>query len=43
VLWLRELAAGEPASLQQILDETGRKARARGITPEILDSLLKGA
>ena len=42
-LWLRELAAGEPSSIQQVLDEVGRKARARGLTPEILDSLLKGA
>ena len=42
-LWLRELAAGEYPSLQQILDEVGRKATARGLTPEMLDSLLKGA
>ncbi len=40
-LWLRELAAGEYPSLQQVLDEAGRKAR--GLTPEMLDSLLKGA
>ncbi len=42
-LWLRELAAGEYPSLQQVLDEVGRKAKDRGLTPEILDSLLKGA
>ncbi len=42
-LWLRELAAGEYPSLQQVLDEVGRKAKARGLTQEILDSLLKGA
>jgi hypothetical protein len=42
-LWLRELAAGEHASLQQVLEEVGRKAQARGLTPEMLDSLLKGA
>ena len=42
-LWLRELVAGEPRSLQQILDEAGRKAQARGLTPEMLESLLKGA
>ena len=42
-LWLRELAAGESPSLQQILDDAGRKAKERGLTPEILDSLLKGA
>ncbi len=42
-LWLRELAAGEYASLQQALDDVGRKAKDRGLTPELLDSLLKGA
>ena len=43
ILWLRELTAGEQRPLQQILDEAGRKAKARGLTPEMLDSLLKGA
>ena len=42
-LWLRELTTGQYPSLQQVPDEVGRKARARGLTPEILDSLLKGA
>ncbi len=42
-LWLRQLAAGEYPSLQQVLDEVGRKAKARGLTAEVLDSLLKGA
>lgn len=42
-LWLRELAGGEYASLQQVLDEVGAKAKARGLTPELLDSLLEGA
>jgi predicted amino acid racemase len=42
-LWLRDLATGQHPSLQQVLDEVGRKAEARGLTPEILDSLLKGA
>lgn len=42
-LWVRELAVRELPSLQQVLDEAGRKARERGITPEILDSLLKDA
>ena len=42
-LWVRELAAGEYVSLEQVLDEAGRKAKAKGLTPEILDSLLKGA
>ncbi len=42
-LWLRELAAGEQTSVQQVLEEVGRKAQDRGLTPEMLDSLLKGA
>ena len=41
-LWLRALAAGQYPSLQKALDEIGRKAEARGLTPEILESLLKG-
>jgi hypothetical protein len=42
-LWMRELAAGEYASLESVLDEVGRKAKARGLTADTLDSLLKGA
>ncbi|QNI32509.1 hypothetical protein H7849_00295 [Alloacidobacterium dinghuense] len=42
-LWLQELTSGEIPSLQQVLDETGRKAQERGLTPEILEALLKGA
>jgi hypothetical protein len=38
-VWLRELTARETPSLQQVLDEAGRKAQERGLTPEILDSL----
>jgi len=41
-LWLRALAAGQYPSLQKTLDEIGRKAESRGLTPEILESLLKG-
>jgi hypothetical protein len=42
-LWVRELMAGEVPSLQQVLDEAGRKAQERGLTPEMLESLLKDA
>lgn len=42
-LWLRELTSGEQKSLQEVLDEVGQKAKARGLTQELLDSLLKGA
>lgn len=42
-LRLRELASGHYPSLQEVLDEVGRKAQAGGLTQERLDSLLKGA
>jgi hypothetical protein len=42
-LWLRELAGSEYPSLQQILDEVRQQAKARGLTPEMLDSIPKGA
>jgi hypothetical protein len=41
-VWLRALAAGQYPSLQKTLDELGRTAEARGLTPEILEALLKG-
>ena len=42
-LWARELATKDYDSLQSILDEIGSKAQGRGLTPEKLASLLKGA
>lgn len=42
-LWLRDLLGGGYSPLQQILDEVGQKAKARGLTPEMLDSILLGA
>jgi len=42
-LWLRDLTAGEHPSLREVLDDVASKAKSRGMTPEILDSLLKGA
>ncbi len=42
-LWLRDLTAGEYPSLRELLDDVASKAKARGLTPEILDGLLKGA
>jgi len=38
-LWLREFAAS-PRPLKVIMDEMSDKARARGLTPEILETLL---
>jgi hypothetical protein len=39
-LRLRELTSGPSRPLKEIMDELGAKAQARGLTPEILDSLL---
>ena len=39
-LRLRELTSGPERPLQQIMDEIGAKAEARGLTPEVLRSLL---
>jgi hypothetical protein len=42
-LWLRDLATAEPATLKEIMSDVSKKAQARGLTPELLESLLKEA
>jgi hypothetical protein len=39
-LRLRELTSRPAKSLKEIMDEIGAKAESRGLTPEILESLL---
>jgi hypothetical protein len=39
-LRLRELTSGPVRPLKEIMDEIGREAESRGLTPEILESLL---
>jgi hypothetical protein len=39
-LRVRELFLSSDASLQQIMDDIGAKAEARGLTPQILETLL---
>lgn len=39
-LRLRELTASPARPLQEIMDEIGARAHARGLTPEILEELL---
>ncbi len=41
-LRLRELTAGPTRPLKEIMDEIGAQAEARGLTPEVLESLLHG-
>ncbi|NUO80417.1 hypothetical protein HUU05_10105 [candidate division KSB1 bacterium] len=38
-LWLREYGSAKP--LNRIMDEVSDKAQARGLTPELLESLLR--
>jgi hypothetical protein len=40
---LKLTAACQGESEEDHFDEAGRKAQARGLTPEMLESLLKGA
>jgi len=40
-LRLRELVQRPPRSLRGIMDEVGAEAAAKGLTPEILESLLR--
>jgi len=39
-LWLKEISATERLSLKEVMDDIGRTAQERGLTPEILESLL---
>jgi hypothetical protein len=40
-LRLRELTAGPTRSLGEIMDDAGQRARDQGLTPELLESLLR--
>jgi hypothetical protein len=40
-LRLRELTAGHARPLKEVMDDIGRNAEERGLTPGILESLLR--
>ncbi len=40
-IWLKEYANFNTVSLKETMDEISRKAKDRGLTPDILDSILK--
>ena len=42
-LWLKDVAMAEPAALKHMMPDLSKKARDRGLTPEILENLLKEA
>ena len=39
--YLRAFTKGETSSLTEIMDELSQKAKSRGLTPDMLDSILK--
>jgi len=39
---LREYARTDATSLKRTMDEIGKRAQEKGLTPELLDSILKG-
>jgi hypothetical protein len=39
-LWLKEIATTDNLSLKEVMDDIGRKAQERGLTSEILESIL---
>ena len=41
VLLLKQYAKSDGESLQETMDDISRKAQARGLTPEILESVLE--
>ncbi len=38
--WLKQYAEGDADSLKRTMDEISRNAQSKGLTPEILESLL---
>lgn len=39
-LRLKEIAAADARPLKEVMDDIGREAQRRGLTPEILESIL---
>ncbi len=39
-LWLRDMGSSNPTSLSSLMDEISDKAAQRGLTPDILESIL---
>lgn len=40
-IWLKEYSRADTSTLQQTMDEISDKAKSRGLTPEILESVLR--
>jgi hypothetical protein len=39
-MWLKEYSASDVGSLKETMDEISRNAQSKGLTPEILESML---
>lgn len=42
-LWLKDVAMADPEALKRLMTDISKKARDRGLSPEILERLLKEA
>ena len=40
-IWLKEYARADATFLKETMDEVSRKAQSRGLTPEVLESILE--
>ena len=40
-IWLKDLGTGGAKSLKETMDEISDNAKARGLTPEVLEEILK--
>jgi hypothetical protein len=40
-IWLKEYARADASSLKETMDELSRQAQSRGLTPDILESILE--
>lgn len=40
-IWLKEYAKADAPNLKETMDDIGREAQRRGLTPNILDSILE--
>jgi hypothetical protein len=40
-MWLKDSTSSDPRHLKTVMDKIGREARQRGLTPEILETILR--
>jgi hypothetical protein len=40
-IWLKEYARADAVSLKETMTETSQKAQGRGLTPQVLESILE--